>query len=176
MLVFCSSMYLLISWKEPGLAGGLAGPLHCRQIVYCLSHQGSPVIWMSLNVRSSCLRKMERLVLWQSWSHISTGWHAAIMSHCDHSSGHYCDQHHHWHYCPRLVTIMVMTKIASTCTHLSPPSRLFSTGCSPFMVLTQPGCSREAAGSGQWWSPRAPSALSVTLFQDGGAVQGIWKS
>ena len=181
MLAFCSSTYLLISWKEPGLAG--AGSLHCRQILYCLSHQGSPVTWMNWNVRSSCLRKMEHLVFWQSWSHISrVGWHTAIMSHCDYSPGHYCDQHHHWHYCPRHCSHhgqgQDSTHLCSPLASLSPPSQLFSAGGSPSVVLT----SLDAVVRQQWVEsddhrcPRAPSALSFTLFQDGGAVQGIWKS
>ena len=63
---------------------------------------------------------------------------------------------------PGTVTITVMTKIASTCIHLLPPSRLFSTGCSPFMVLTQSGCSHEAAVSG----------LPVRLFPALGEYSG----
>ena len=61
---------LLCPWNSPGKNTGVSshsllqrifltqglnpGLLHCRQIVYCLSHQGSPVSILTCSVAKSC--------------------------------------------------------------------------------------------------------------------------
>ena len=61
--IFCLDLVIFHPWNSPGKNTGVGshltpprdlpkqgieqGSLHCRQILYCLSHQGSPIIFHS---------------------------------------------------------------------------------------------------------------------------------
>ena len=58
-----------LPYPSPGIfpnQGSNPGPLHCRQILYHLSHQGSPIAHVTLQTISSCLSLTRAAAQWDS--------------------------------------------------------------------------------------------------------------